>query len=229
MPFIVRWDGHVQAGSVSDEYVELNDFYATVADILNIPMPADAAEDSYSILPVLEGEALSGPLREAGVNLSGRHGHFVVRQIDAVTGDEWKLIFSSGSGGWTAPQGTGVDPLNPITNYSALQLYNMTDDVGETKNWLADVNRTPAMEAKADGLRVLLKGYMNSGRSTPVPLALLPGDANLDNIVNGTDFLILRNHFGNTDANWADGDFSDDGTVNGTDFLILRNNFGSTQ
>src|SRR5207253_3867496 len=55
------------------------------------------------------------------------------------------------------------------------------------------------------------------------------GDCNDDNVVNVTDFGILRSTFGKTlgDPGY-DGraDFTGDNTVNVTDFSILRSNFG---
>lgn len=168
MPLIVRWDGHVQANSMSDNYVELNDFYATIADILDVSVASDAAEDSTSFLPAMEGDTRSEQLREAGVNHS-INGTFAVRHVDE-QGIEWKLIFNSGSGGWTNPKGDKVDPTLQITDYSTLQLYDMTNDPGEQTN-LLNGGGTAEAQAKADELQVLLARYISSGRSTPVTIA----------------------------------------------------------
>jgi hypothetical protein len=54
----------------------------------------------------------------------------------------------------------------------------------------------------------------------------LPGDANRDGRVNGSDFAILAGNFGKTGRTWEQGDFNGDGTVNGSDFAILSANFG---
>jgi autotransporter-associated beta strand protein len=54
----------------------------------------------------------------------------------------------------------------------------------------------------------------------------LYGDANLDGVVNGTDFGILAAHFGQQVSAWDQGDFNYDGVVNGTDFGLLAANFG---
>lgn len=52
------------------------------------------------------------------------------------------------------------------------------------------------------------------------------GDANLDNLVNLTDFNRLAANFGSTSAIWNQGDFNYDGLVNLTDFNRLAANFG---
>lgn len=48
----------------------------------------------------------------------------------------------------------------------------------------------------------------------------IPGDANLDRVVDGADFLIWNeNKFQSNDL-WSQGDFNFDGTVDGADFLV---------
>ncbi|MCA9263959.1 MAG: hypothetical protein KDA60_08940 [Planctomycetales bacterium] len=48
----------------------------------------------------------------------------------------------------------------------------------------------------------------------------LPGDANLDGVVDGIDFNRWNAHRGKLNATWADGDFNDDQRVDGLDFVI---------
>ena len=166
VPMMVEWKGHIKAGSVSDEYVELNDFFATVADVLGAEISDQTAEDSYSILPVLEGKQYPAPLREAGVNHSLR-GKFAVRQFDE-EGNEWKLIFGDGSGGFTKPQGDNIDPAGKISDYSKskLVLYNLKTDPGE-KSSLLGSGASPEALDKARQLHALLQRYITSGRSAP--------------------------------------------------------------
>jgi hypothetical protein len=54
----------------------------------------------------------------------------------------------------------------------------------------------------------------------------LLGDANLDGVVNGSDFSILASDFGMGDTRWDQGDFNYGTSVNGTDFTDLAANFG---
>ena len=67
VPFIFKWPGHVKAGSVSGEVISQVDMMATISAITGSELPANAAPDSYSLLPVLKGEAYHSPLREATV------------------------------------------------------------------------------------------------------------------------------------------------------------------
>ncbi|MEM8681221.1 MAG: hypothetical protein AAGF97_17885, partial [Planctomycetota bacterium] len=55
-------------------------------------------------------------------------------------------------------------------------------------------------------------------------LRYLAGDANLDGVVDGQDFIAWNNNkFSNTAA-WSAGDFNADGLVDGRDFIIWNNN-----
>ncbi len=50
------------------------------------------------------------------------------------------------------------------------------------------------------------------------------GDANLDGVVDGSDFLIWNEHRFTPDSNWCHGDFNADGFVDGLDFLAWNAN-----
>ena len=89
VPFVVRWPGQVVPGSTSDETICHADLLATVAAQLNVQLPDGAGEDSYNLLPVLRGEKLDRPLREATVHHSGS-GRFAIRKGD------WVLIAGPG-------------------------------------------------------------------------------------------------------------------------------------
>jgi arylsulfatase A-like enzyme len=105
VPFLARWPGKIKSGSTSAEVVCLTDLMATAAEITGAKIPANAAEDSFSILPGLLGTA-KAPVREATVHQSIA-GDLAIRQ------GPWKLIFKT----------TGVR-----------ELYNLTDDLSETRN-----------------------------------------------------------------------------------------------
>ncbi|TNF72189.1 MAG: arylsulfatase, partial [Bacteroidetes bacterium] len=46
VPFIFKWPGHVESGSVTDEVISQVDLMATLAEITGTELPADAAPDS---------------------------------------------------------------------------------------------------------------------------------------------------------------------------------------
>lgn len=110
VPFLARWPRKVKPGAVCDDTVCLNDLIATSAEIVGAKLPANAAEDSVSILPDLLGTARSA-VREATVHQSPA-GDLAIRQR------EWKLIFLSNG---------------------QRELYNLTADLSE-KNNVGDAN-----------------------------------------------------------------------------------------
>lgn len=58
VPGIVRWPGHVKPGTTSDQPVNGTDFFTTVCDIVDIPLPDDRTIDGASIRPVFNGESI---------------------------------------------------------------------------------------------------------------------------------------------------------------------------
>ena len=68
-----------------------------------------------------------GPVREALVHHS-ISGRFAIRE------GKWKLCLSPGSGGWSAPR----DPQAAKQGLPAEQLYDMTLDLAETMNLVAE-------------------------------------------------------------------------------------------
>jgi arylsulfatase A-like enzyme len=150
IPFIARWPGVVKAGSRCDDVICLTDLMATLAELVDYKLPADAGEDSVSILRALRGQGLERPLREATVHHSIQ-GKFAIRQ------GRWKLALCPGSGGWSHP--TDVEAL--ASGSPEVQLYDMVSDPGENRNvW----KEQPAVAGR---LTKLLEEYVVDGRSTP--------------------------------------------------------------
>ena len=92
IPFIARWPGRIAAGSKSDCTITMTDLFATAADVAGGDLPSDAAEDSFSLLPVLLGteETVSG--RDAIFILGNGKDSSV-----AVCTGQWKLIVRYGA------------------------------------------------------------------------------------------------------------------------------------
>ena len=150
VPFVVRWPGRIRAGSVSHELISLVDLMATFASVTGQALPDDAGEDSYDLMPVLLGEPLEGPIREAAVHHSVT-GAFAIRQ------GSWKLIEGLGSGGFTQPVSVEPGPGDPLG-----QLYHLRDDPGETNNLYAEHPEV------VERLSALLNRYREQGYSRPM-------------------------------------------------------------
>ncbi len=146
VPFIARWPQVIKPGSKSDETISLVDLTATCADIVDYQLPDDTAEDSHSLLSVLQGKPLTKPIREATITHSVS-GEFAIRK------GRWKFLDCVGSGGWSGP-GDGLPG----------QLYDMVDDPSEKNNLYESPEHQPIIEE----LKALLEKYKSQGYSRPI-------------------------------------------------------------
>jgi len=149
IPFLVRWPGHVQPGSVNATTICLTDLIATLAEVTGTPLPESAGQDSVSFLPALRG--LPIPHRRAAIVHHSINGQFSIRE------GRWKLNFCAGSGGWSKPG----DPEARKLGLPPAQLYDLDLDPAEKTNLIS------AQPDQAARLTALLSDYIARGRSTP--------------------------------------------------------------
>jgi arylsulfatase A-like enzyme len=149
IPCIARWPGVIEPRSTCDQLVCLSDLMGTCAGIVGADLPADAGEDSVSMLPLFRR---SGPSARSTVVHHSISGKFAVRD------GRWKLVLCPGSGGWTLNDADAAKAGLPL-----VQLYDMQADPGETRNLQAD------RPDKVRALIALLKKQVADGRSTPGP------------------------------------------------------------
>jgi arylsulfatase A-like enzyme len=128
VPFIARWPGHIQAGSVSDQTICLTDIMATCAAVSDASLPNAAAEDSFDLLPVLLGRQADPPVREFTL-------HQTISLALAIRSGDWKYLDHRGSGGNNYGRGR-LTPfaLEETAPEAPGQLYNLRSDPGETQN-----------------------------------------------------------------------------------------------
>lgn len=55
VPFVIRWPQTITSGTVCSQLVHQADVMATLADIFQVSLPSAAGEDSFSLLPLLQG------------------------------------------------------------------------------------------------------------------------------------------------------------------------------
>ena len=125
VPFVARWPGVIQGGSVCDQLITLGDLMATCADLVGARLPGDAGEDSVSILPLLLGDD-QAPVRSSVVHHSSS-GKLAIRKgewvfIDAPSGDE------NGEPQWFKDERGYTSHIYPG------ELYNLREDIAERNN-----------------------------------------------------------------------------------------------
>jgi arylsulfatase A len=156
VPFIVRWPGKVKPDTTSDQLVCLTDVMATVAAITGASLPRDAAEDSFNLLPALEGTA-TAPIRPYLLTQA-----FGGKRTLSIRRGSWKYIDHRGSGGNNYDKGDLKPFALPDTAPDApAQLYDLETDPGETNNLYFE---HPKIVAE---LRALLEKSKTEGRSAP--------------------------------------------------------------
>lgn len=149
-PTIITYPGMIEPGSVSDEMICHSDLYRTLAEILEVDISDEEAEDSVSNLPLWQGG--DGPVREDIVHSSGIGGFSIRRGF-------WKLNL--------VHDGGGMDMINVLQDdepddkfFEPTELYDLRDDVSETSNVIQD---HPELVKE---LSAALAEHIRRGRST---------------------------------------------------------------
>ncbi len=149
-PFIVRWPGKIPADSVCPDLAMSIDIFPTIAHLIDAKLP-DHKIDGLDIWPLFAGTPGAKNPHEA------YFFYYDVNALQAVRSGDWKLFFphTSRTMKGQTPGHDGIPgkykPL-PVGH----ELYNLSDDIGETKDVAAEnpevVKRLEALaeQARAD-------------------------------------------------------------------------------
>lgn len=151
VPFVVRWPGVLEPGSVSSALISQIDIMATLAALLEYDLPSEAAEDSFNFLPLWRGQESAGP-RTTHVH-NTRKDHYAIRHHSLVLVDAPNGYVSGRNARWE----TRFD--YPKSSEDSVQLFDLSIDPGQ-KNNLA--NEHPDRVA---ALQKLLRSIRRSGYS----------------------------------------------------------------
>lgn len=110
VPGIVRWPGHVQAGTTSAEPVCSLDFLPTACALAGIEPPRDRPLDGASFLPLLAGRPMTRP-------------HPLYWQYDFAISPPWTVALRDGR--WKLLANAALDQF---------QLYDLAADIGERQD-----------------------------------------------------------------------------------------------
>ncbi len=145
-PCIVVWPGIAKAGAATEAIIQSVDFFPTFADVLKLKIPATLKFDGKSFAPALRGEKHDrGPTFVHFPHNTPAAGGLA--STWARVGD-WKLIrfFCL------------KDDQSDV-----LELYNLKDDLGETKNIAAQ------QPAKVAELNALITGFLRDTEAVVPP------------------------------------------------------------
>ena len=145
VPFIVRWPGKVNAGTVCDVPAIHVDVYPTFVALAGGVMPAQQVFDGESLVPLMR--ASSATLKRDAIfqHVPGYLGMGVdqwrTTPVSLVQAGDWKLMEYLEDG--------------------RLELYNLREDIGESKNLAATMpGKTKELHAKLVAWRAAVKAPM---------------------------------------------------------------------
>lgn len=143
VPFFVRWPERIKPGGSCPTTILFNDVMPTLAEMLNVKLNSDTAEDGQSFFKALTGESSPTSFHEAVVH-NHSNGTFAIR----------KGVFKLTVNG---PKTTSqiLDDAFPVT----FALHDLDKDIEET----TDVSRNHPTVVKE--MHALLKKYVREGRS----------------------------------------------------------------
>ena len=127
VPTIAWWPGKVPAGTATDEITGMMDVLPTLAALANAPLPT-AKIDGGDVSPILLGKAgAKSPHADLFYFYSGLN-------LQAVRSGAWKLQIAGGDNpGKGKAKGKQQPKAEPYP-----RLYNLADDIGESKNVATD-------------------------------------------------------------------------------------------
>ena len=140
MPTIARWPGKTTPGTTCDVPVHNVDFYATFLAVSGGNIPKGKTLDGEDISPLFE----SKPIADRGIfwhfpgylnsdTGGSRNPNFRTPPVTVMRKGNWKLHLFHEE--WSLDGGR-----KKIDTNNCVELYNLKDDIGETKN-LANINK----------------------------------------------------------------------------------------
>ena len=135
-PMLVKWPGKIAPNSATDEQVIIEDFYPTILELAGVKNYKTVQQvDGISFVPLLSGNSSTGtrPLFWHYPNEWGPSGPGIGASSATRVG-YWKFIY--------------------YYNDGSMELFNLKEDIGETKNLIKE------QPAKAEELAKILSDYL---------------------------------------------------------------------
>ncbi|MFQ6132915.1 MAG: sulfatase/phosphatase domain-containing protein, partial [Armatimonadota bacterium] len=146
VPLLVCWPGVVEPGSQCSEVVSSVDFYPTLLEVAGVGANADHVVDGESIVPLLKQ---TGRLQREAIFCYFPHGGPARPPGVYVRKGDWKLIRRY---------------LTSEQFPNEFELYNLRDDLGETRNLARE------RPEKVKELNAAIEGFLaGTGAIVPIP------------------------------------------------------------
>lgn len=163
VPFIVHWPSHIKGAAVSEANINAMDLFPTICEIIGAPMPTDRVYDGESLMPVLSG----GQLSRAD---DAPFFYYNCENLQAIRKGDWKMHLPR-----TPNQVPFWQNKRGISNLAEPLLYNLKDDVAESKDVSADNTAVVAeLTELAESTRLLLGEYGQRGSAQRATGSIYP-------------------------------------------------------
>ncbi len=164
VPCIMRWPGHIPAGTVQDTPAMTIDILPTIAELIGAELP-EKEIDGKNIWPLITNETGAENPHQA------YFFYYKNNELHGVLTDQWKLYFPheyrSLEGRTGRSDGMPIDYNNHIK--MGLELYDLKNDLSETTN-VADEHPevVEKMQQMADAFRQKLGDKLTGAEGTEV-------------------------------------------------------------
>lgn len=122
VPFIINWPAKIKEGRVIDTKVAAMDLFPTLSEIIGERLPMDRIYDGVSLVPLIDGGKIKRPETEPFY-------YYNSENLQAIRVGDWKLHLPR-----EAKQAPFWDRSSLFKNLAKPILYNVTEDMGETKD-----------------------------------------------------------------------------------------------
>lgn len=144
VPFIVQWPDKVEPGSVTDHISSFYDFYATMADIIDVDI-TEKHKDGISYLPALTGKGSQK-----------QHSYLY-----------WEFHYDGGKGPWSVALRSGDwkvvrDNFREADYMDHLELYDISEGI-------EPVDKSAVNPEKLEELKTLMSGIREVSPAFPFP------------------------------------------------------------
>ncbi|MFV0484373.1 MAG: arylsulfatase [Bacteroidales bacterium] len=120
VPFIVRWPGHIPAGSKSNEIVHQMDLYPTIAKIVGAKVPKDRVIDGVDQTAFFSGEQKKSNREHVMI--------YVGNDLYGIKWRDFKIVGKSITDGFK----------DPVSTFSVPQIYDLRTDPKEENSYASN-------------------------------------------------------------------------------------------
>jgi len=204
--------------------VPLATFTAALTEVFPASTINDPATTAISLdVTIPDTGAFNGSFADIGITEFGNNPTMGINGAAAQTSgaSQQSLVLAPGTHTITIPL---IARVNPVT-------FEGTDDVPFSSIFGPDTNTQLQVPTG-------FQFYINKSNDSALTVYIdnvhvvpdfLPGDADLNGVVDTVDFNILASNFSQTGTTWTTADFSGDGTTDTIDFNLLASNFGHSR